>query len=306
MSETPEKQEHEELANSAVKEVEEHEELANNAVKEVEVHKKKKFKEVAPYGNYRNYYGYRVGSDIEQDPRFKVLKKEWFEGKDCLDIGCNSGLITINIAKKFQCRTILGVDIDHVRVNDAWSNLRNFARSKKLESGRHLVRRSKIVIDSNGMGGTESCSTSVEQGLGDQFSAEPNLSDIVSFRCGNFVSHLCELPLIIYDTIICLSVTKWVHLNWGDSGLISLFTKIWKHLHPGGILVLEPQPWDSYYKNRLTTETTNANYHSIHIKPQDFQEILLDKVGFRTVEQATSRVSGATMGFDRPVLVFRK
>ncbi|XP_021722806.1 probable RNA methyltransferase At5g51130, partial [Chenopodium quinoa] len=74
------------------------------------VKNKKKNKEVAPFGNYRNYYGYRVGHDVEEDPRFKVLKKEWFEGKDCLDIGCNSGLITINIAKKFDCRTILGID----------------------------------------------------------------------------------------------------------------------------------------------------------------------------------------------------
>ncbi|KAL9224522.1 hypothetical protein vseg_000547 [Gypsophila vaccaria] len=282
------------------------EESSNKTVNQAELPKKKKFKEVAPYGNYRNYYGYRVGNDMEQDPRFRVLKKDWFEGKDCLDIGCNSGLITINIAKKFQCRTILGVDIDYVRVKDAWSNLKNFGRFKKSENGRHLAPKSKIVIDSNSVGCAESCSTSVEQVESGQFSVEPNLSDIVAFRCGNFVSDMFAVPLIKYDTIICLSVTKWVHLNWGDDGLISLFTKIWKLLNPGGIFVLEPQPWESYYKNRLTTETTNTNYHSILIKPQDFQEILLDKVGFKTVEQATSRVSGATVGFDRPVLVFRK
>ena len=39
----------------------------------------------------------QVGHNVEEDPRFKVFKEEWFEGKDCLDIGCNSGLITINI-----------------------------------------------------------------------------------------------------------------------------------------------------------------------------------------------------------------
>ncbi|GMP59776.1 hypothetical protein CsSME_00022920 [Camellia sinensis var. sinensis] len=59
--------------------------------------KKRKRKEVAIFGNYRNYYGYRVGQDLEEDPRLKVLKKEWFEGKDCLDIGCNNGTITITI-----------------------------------------------------------------------------------------------------------------------------------------------------------------------------------------------------------------
>jgi hypothetical protein len=29
-----------------------------------------------------------------------------------------------------------------------------------------------------------------------------------------------------------LSVTKWVHLNWGDDGLITLFSKIWGLLLP--------------------------------------------------------------------------
>jgi 7SK snRNA methylphosphate capping enzyme len=59
--------------------------------------KKKKNQEVYPFGNYRNYYGYRISNDTDEDPRLKVLKKEWFEGKDCLDIGCNSGIMTIHI-----------------------------------------------------------------------------------------------------------------------------------------------------------------------------------------------------------------
>lgn len=41
--------------------------------------------------------GLQIGQELEEDPRVKVFRKEWFEGKDCLDIGCNSGLITINI-----------------------------------------------------------------------------------------------------------------------------------------------------------------------------------------------------------------
>ncbi|KAF2582031.1 hypothetical protein F2Q70_00008133 [Brassica cretica] len=74
--------------------------------------KKKKSQEFCPFGNYKNYYGYRISNDMDEDPRLKVMKKEWFQGKDCLDIGCNSGVMTIHIAKKFGCRSILGVDID--------------------------------------------------------------------------------------------------------------------------------------------------------------------------------------------------
>lgn len=248
----------------------------------------------------------QVPNDVEEDPRFKVLKKEWFEDKDCLDIGCNSGLITINIAKKFSCRTILGIDIDNDRVNDAWWHLRKIARKEKTGNGNLVTTKSKVVKGVNELECAETCSTSPKNDEIGTLSVERDLLDIVSFRSENFVTSWRSLPLEHYDTIVCLSVTKWVHLNWGDKGLISFFAKIWRLLHPGGIFILEPQPWESYYKNRLTTETTQRNYSSIVYKPEFFQEILLDKIGFRTVEQATSSVSGAVMGFDRPVLVFRK
>lgn len=42
------------------------------------------------------------------------------------------------------------------------------------------------------------------------------------------------------------SVLKWVHLNRGDAGLEALLAKFCHLLAPGGLLVLEPQPWKSY------------------------------------------------------------
>jgi len=42
------------------------------------------------YGNYKRYYGYRT-MPLGEDPRLWILKKEWIQGKDVLDIGCNIG-----------------------------------------------------------------------------------------------------------------------------------------------------------------------------------------------------------------------
>ena len=36
-----------------------------------------------------------------------------------------------------------------------------------------------------------------------------------------------------YDTIMCLSVTKWIHLNGGDATLKAFFKKLYNSLTPG-------------------------------------------------------------------------
>ena len=75
------------------------------------------------YGNYNRYYGYRNSGSFASDSRLKLMKKEWFEGKTALDIGCNTGQVTIEIARKFNPKTILGVDIDESLIKTAKKNV---------------------------------------------------------------------------------------------------------------------------------------------------------------------------------------
>lgn len=70
----------------------------------------------------------------------------------------------------------------------------------------------------------------------------------VWFRCEDLASS--EHTPQSLDTILCLSVTKWVHLNQGDEGLKRLFAKVKEALVPGGWFILEPQPWKSYKQAR--------------------------------------------------------
>lgn len=44
-------------------------------------------------GLVQSYYSYRCPSD--NDPRLALLREEWFKDRDVLDIGCNTGHLTI-------------------------------------------------------------------------------------------------------------------------------------------------------------------------------------------------------------------
>lgn len=83
------------------------------------------------YGNYNRYYGYR--NPDKDDPRLSYLRKEWFAGKTCLDIGCNTGHVTLHIAKEFLPRKIVGIDIDGNLIGIARKNIKNCLMDRAKE-----------------------------------------------------------------------------------------------------------------------------------------------------------------------------
>ena len=87
------------------------------------------------HGNYCAYYGYRNAGG-EDDDRMKCFEKDFFSGRDVLDIGCNVGHLTLRIARDFQPRRILGLDIDAHLIAAAKKNIKYYisdeARFPKL------------------------------------------------------------------------------------------------------------------------------------------------------------------------------
>ncbi|GMS84165.1 hypothetical protein PENTCL1PPCAC_6340, partial [Pristionchus entomophagus] len=253
--------------------------------------KKESFNKKYSYGNFDRYYGHRL-TNGQKDPRLSVLKREWFERRSVLDIGCNAGFLTLSIAKEYSPRRILGIDIDEHLIGVARKNIRHYCDKNTELAGKFPASFSRQFGPIS--------QTSV--------SFSTKFPDNIWFRKENFVLENDELLETVeeeYDVILALSITKWIHLNWGDDGMRRFFKRCFASLLPGGRLILEPQHFATYRKRSVMSDELKANYRSIEFKPEDFEMYLLEECGFESVEHIA--VSGAkAKGFDRPIDVYVK
>lgn len=136
----------------------------------------------------------------------------------------------------------------------------------------------------------------------------------VIFRKTNYIlkdKTLLEIERPQYDCILCLSVTKWIHLNFGDDGIKFMFKRIYKQLNQNGILVLEAQPFQTYKKRSRMNQEILQNYKSIRLKPDDFEKYLLsDDIGFKDAwciaDEQLLKKANLPKGFQRPLQLFIK
>ncbi|KAJ2930978.1 hypothetical protein H1R20_g6114, partial [Candolleomyces eurysporus] len=108
-----------------------------------------------------------------------------------------------------------------------------------------------------------------------------------------------------WDVVVAFSISKWIHLNKGDAGLLTFFHKVFRVLHAGGTFVLEPQPWDSYAKAKRMDGRLKENARHLSLRPnlqregeekdededegegklKSFEEVLVDEVGFKKLKR---------------------
>ncbi|KAK3519293.1 hypothetical protein QTP70_023135 [Hemibagrus guttatus] len=262
------------------------------------------------YGSYSHCYGYQTPTLII-DPRLAAFRPEWFRGKKVLDIGCNVGHITLAIAKNWSPVHILGLDIDGGVVHAARQNLRHFLSELQKqevrqdtdtqEKPREVESKRAFPLSLRLCRGPITAPLLLPPAPG----VFPNN---VSFMKGNYVPDSDAVVMsqsAEYDVIVCLNVTKWVQLNWGDVGLQRLFRRVYTHLNPGGVFILQPQPWSSYSKRKRLTETTHRNYNSIRLRPDHFSSYLTSEVGFTSYE-LISATRSCSKGIQRPIYLFHK
>lgn len=129
-----------------------------------------------------------------------------------------------------------------------------------------------------------------------------------SFKHADFV-HMLDPPIHAYDCVLALSITKWVHVNWGDAGLMQFFHRLVNALRPGGLLVLEPQPWRSYKQIRHKSNTKHWPHvalHALTLRPEGFAALLTGEEFGLTMVKAVEKTHSKVEGFQRPLLVLQK
>ncbi|KDE08597.1 hypothetical protein MVLG_01060 [Microbotryum lychnidis-dioicae p1A1 Lamole] len=129
----------------------------------------------------------------------------------------------------------------------------------------------------------------------------------VEWRCQDFMAPDFQFEKSDADTILLLSITKWLHLNHGDAALRRLFKALYEALPSGaeenghgGVLVVEPQEKSNYQSAARKNKDLKPMFKTLEMWPPFIAE--LESVGFR-LEDTIERKEG---GFSRPLMVWRK
>lgn len=247
------------------------------------------------YGNYDQHYAQRHDRNATVDPRIESLLKAkgsaFFHERSVLDLGCGDGFVSF-LAANFGARSVVGVDIDAELISQALRYLRHLKKigcesiptaspgaDKESKFPSSLVRcqgvapflYKPLILGKSSLLATGMKST-------------PEFPYNMEFRTENaVVSEIDERRGASYDVVLCLNLTKWTHVNFGDDGVKVLLSRCHSLLKPGGLLVLEAQPWTSYVRKNLSQQARQT-YDSIKFRPQDFNSYLTNKLGFEAPE----------------------
>ncbi|SCV72440.1 BQ2448_3977 [Microbotryum intermedium] len=172
-----------------------------------------------------------------------------------------------------------------------------------LESLTHLGAKKAIGIDLDPILIEQARSAEVENRR--QSPDKEGLN--VEWRCQDFMASDYTFGKNEADTILLLSITKWLHLNHGDAALRNLFKALYEALPSGadgdglgGVLVVEPQEKKNYQSAARKNKDLKPMFKTLEMWPPFIQE--LENVGFQ-LEDTIEREEG---GFSRPLMVWRK
>ena len=287
------------------------------------------------FGNFTIYYYKRYLDSLkEKEVNLALFNPDWFKKKRCLDIGCNVGTLTLLVALNFSPSYIEGIDIDYRLVASAikTSNeiLKNqifndiIQKSEKNEKEKPNSLDSFIIKSESEKQTNElinqikSLPKSFQLNLKNDYSISKTqnamsnksnnlVKNQVFFKQENYVGELkTDIEADnLFDTIICLNTSKWIHLNYGDIGMKVLFNNVYQQLRKGGIFLFEPQNFDSYKKRIKLSKEIHANYNNIKFLPNTFIDYLQSVYNFKLLKTVLSP-SNSKKVFYRVIYVLSK
>ncbi|KAI9460773.1 Bicoid-interacting protein 3-domain-containing protein [Boletus coccyginus] len=254
---------------------------------------------------FGNYHGYYTKRPFLRDLRLALLPAAFFVGKTVLDVGCNEGWLTCEIAHACGARRVVGVDIDDTLVRAAWKRRRTLWSLQSPPHDREQSPTKRIRLDATA---DDYFPVSCEQTHGplpiptDAAEHRDAFPHNVTFRTTDWVTEDAAADEPTYDVVIAFSITKWIHLNHGDEGLVTFFRRAHRVLKPGGAFVVEPQAWETYGKARRMDPRLRENARHLRLRPQAFSA-LLEELGFGPPQHLGTAGEG---GFHRPVDLYVK
>ncbi|GAB1522288.1 hypothetical protein RhiTH_005402 [Rhizoctonia solani] len=274
----------------------------------------------APYGNYKGYYKKR--GNRTSDPRLKVLPPSIFKDKRVLDVGCNEGWVTCEIALCYEPQEVIGVDIDSELVGRAWRHRREVwsLQSPKASLDKVPFSKSRDEYPENSKiedaTGQEERDAYFPECFPSLFgpvpipSPSPTFPNNVSFHQNDWANMGCPADELGYDIVVAFSVSKWIHVHNGDEGIKRFFSRVKDVLSARttrtspGIFVLEAQPWSGYHnamrKANLHRPKEQKPLESLKLDPTQFSAVLAG-LGFSVPKRAGIVGEG---GFQRSIDIY--
>ncbi|KAI7867518.1 Bicoid-interacting protein 3-domain-containing protein [Spinellus fusiger] len=265
-----------------------------------------KFHQTYAYGNYKNYYENRRNPTKHHDTRLDLLDVSLFNDKRVLDIGCNSGNITLVIGQHYHPTYILGVDIDESLIHKAKQQTKIAAALAPPSTFDHHHQQQQHPID---IGMRFSYfPKSMPRMFGYTALTLPPTADTTQFPLNTAFETADWMEVAVkandYDTVMALSITKWIQLHRGDEGIKEFFRKVYRCLKPKGTFVLEPQPFTTYERRAKQDPATKDIFESLVFRPEHYEGFLIE-LGFSSV-QHLGPSSNDNKGFQRPLSLYIK
>jgi len=219
----------------------------------------------ARFGNFINYYQFNPAEErISHLPEDLIRKLLPEDGRRILglDVGCNAGNLTLALHRRYSTDNlkfnILGVDIDPILIQRATQAAANHFQTKNVISEKIKETEVETSDDTEDKSKNDHPEDSeIEEGNKisenqTNVNEEKLVDDEVKFCVVDIMSedglkciksHLTTLNTHKFDIIFLFSVSMWIHLHHGDSGLDKLL-EICSGL--SRYTLLEPQPWKCY------------------------------------------------------------